>query len=238
MPSPGTVSLDQGIRQSTVLRRYMDLPKLLDLLHFKALYFRRADGFADRLEGALFPSLRASIDEAHATGSSPHNADYFYRRSRAGTYVSCWTRGAKDSMAHWQLYGGTRSGVAVTTTVEKLLETALNWKRDAMVHQVRYVDHVKMKTYVIGNYTDVLQFKHEAYKHERELRILISQMGSAWESNPVDLRLPVPDLDMLVRNVVVAPESGREFFEAVKGLCSQYGLRAPVRRSQLAFVPV
>jgi hypothetical protein len=237
MPLISSVSLDQGISQGTILRRYMDLPKLLDLLHFRALYFRRADGFTDRLEGALFPSLRASFDKAHATGDSPHNADYFYRRARAGTYVSCWTRGAKDSMAHWQLYGG-RNGIALTTTVGQLIETALSWKRHVLVNQVKYVDHNKVKKYVVGSYADVLQFKHKAYKHEQELRVLIPQQGSYWEANPIDLRLPVPNLDMLVRNIVVAPESGPEFFEAVKGLCSQYGLSAPVRRSKLALVPV
>lgn len=238
MSSSSTVSLDPGIPQSAILRRYMDLPKLLDLLHFRALYFRRADGFTDRLEGALFPSLRAAIDEAHMRGDSPHNADYFYRCARAGTYVSCWTRGAKDSMAHWQLYGGAKNGLALTTTVGQLIDTALSWERNAIVHQVKYVDHVKMKTFVIGSYTDVLQFKHEAYKHERELRILIPQRGSAWEANPIHLRLPVPNLDVLVRSVVVAPESGRDFFEVVKGLCVQYGLKAPVRRSKLALVPI
>ena len=93
------VSLDPDIQGSVILRRYMDVPKLLDLLNHKALYFRRADGFADRLEGALFPSLRKSLDQAHAVGHAPHNADHFYRRARTGTYVSCWTRGAKDSMA-------------------------------------------------------------------------------------------------------------------------------------------
>jgi len=216
----------------------MDLPKLLDMLHFRELYFRRADGFIDRLEGALFPYFRASLDEAHATGKSQHNADYFYRRARAGSYVSCWTLGAKDSMAHWQLYGGAKTGIAVTTTIDRLLKTALIWERDAIVHQVKYVDHVKIKSYVIGRYTDVLRFKHEAYKHERELRLLIPQQDSGWESNPIGLRLPVPALDVLVRSVVVAPESGHEFFEVIKGLCLQYGLRAPVRRSKLALVPV
>jgi hypothetical protein len=97
---------DTDIRQSSILRRYMDLPKLLDLLSTNTLYCRRADGFADRLEGALFPSFRKSLNEAFARGDVPNDADYFYRRSRMGSYVSCWTLGARDNMALWQLYGG------------------------------------------------------------------------------------------------------------------------------------
>ena len=235
---PFQVSLDTDLRQSTILRRYVDLPKLLDMLHFQALYIRRADGFADRLEGALFPSLRASINAAHAAGEIENGADYFYGRSRVGNYVSCWTLGAKDSMAHWQLYAGIKTGVAVTSTVDRLVRTALSWNRDSIINRVKYVDHLKIKNYVIGRYTDVLKFKHEAYKHERELRLVVPQQGAAWESNPESLRLPVPNLDTLVRSVVVAPEADHEFYEVVKGLCRRYGLKAPVRRSKLAFVPV
>jgi hypothetical protein len=118
------VTADPGIQLKTVLRRYMDLPKLLDLLHTRSLYFRRAVGFADRLEGALFPTLREVLDEAHKREELPHDADTFYRRARVGNYVSCWTIGARDNMALWQLYGGVRTSVVVTTTVERLVNCA------------------------------------------------------------------------------------------------------------------
>jgi hypothetical protein len=88
------------------------------------------------------------------------------------------------------------------------------------------------------DYTDVLQFKHEAYKHEKELRVIVPQQEDGWEFNPLSLRLCVPDLNLFVRSVVVAPESGDDFLEVVRELCSRYGLRAPVRRSKLALVPV
>ena len=229
---------DTDIGRNAILRRYMDLQKLLDLLHHRELYLRRADGFADRLEGALFPSLRVSMDKAHADGLSSQSADDFYRRARLGNYVSCWTLSGKDSMALWQLYGGVTTSVAVTSTPERLLNTVLGWNRQVEVRRVKYVNHLKIKTYLIGHYTDVLEFKHEAYRHEKELRVLVPQQNGDWESNPMGLRLPVPNLDVLVRSVVVAPEASNEFFEAVKGVCSRYGLSAPVRRSKLAFVPV
>lgn len=232
------VLVDKDIQQKLILRRYIDLPKLLDMLHTKSLYFRRADSFADRLEGALFPSARASLDKSYTVGSIGTNADYFYRRSRIGNYVSCWTRSRKDSMAHWQLYAGIRSGIVITTTVDHLLRTALTWKRDVLVHRVQYVDHLKVKNYVIGRYSDPLQFKHEAYKHENEVRVIIPQQSDVWESNPIELRLNVPDLNALIQSIVIAPEVSQEFYEAIKDLCSRYGLKTPIRRSKLAYVPV
>ena len=234
---PVQVSATPGLRRTAILRRYMDLAKLLDLLHSKSLYLRRADGFADRLEGALFPAFRRSMDESHARGELDHGADYFYRRARLGSYVSCWTIGAGDNMALWQLYGGTRTSVAVTTTVEQLIRVCLGWGRSSLLQKVEYVDHLKKKTFVIGRYTDTLQYKNTAYSYEDELRVIVPAQNEGWEDNPIGLRVPVPSLDELVRSVVVAPEADRHFKQAVEDLCRKYGLQAPVRRSKLSVVP-
>lgn len=229
---------DTDIRQSSILRRYMDIPKLLDLLATNTLYCRRADGFTDRLEGALFPNFRKSLNEAFARGDVPNDADYFYRRSRVGNYVSCWTLGARDNMALWQLYGGVKTSIAVTTTVDRLIRCALDWNRLTILHRVRYVDHRRVKTYVMGRYTDVLQYKSDAYKYEKEIRLLVPQQNDGWEDNPISIRLPLSSADALVRSIVIAPEADSNFVDQVRDLCKRYGLKAPVRRSMLSLMTV
>lgn len=231
---PVAVTTSPRLRRTAILRRYMDLPKLLDLLHSKSLYLRRADGFSDRLEGALFPAFRQQLNSARRRGELEFDAEYFYRRARQGNYVSCWTLGAHDNMALWQLYGGTRSSIALTTTVEQLIRLCLSWQRSALLWEVDYVDHRKKSSYVIGRYTDVLQYKNLAYSYEDELRILVPEQGDGWEENPLGLRLPIPDLNALVRSVVLAPEATAEFKASIEDLCRKYGLTAPVRRSALA----
>mgnify|MGYP007002410392 CR=1 FL=1 len=149
------VIADVGIKPDAILRRYLDLPKLLDLLHFKAMYFRRADGFTDRLEGALFPTLRTMIDKIHALGEADESADEFYHRARTFNYVSCWTLGGKDSMALWQLYGGVHTSIAMTTTFQRLCRVAMQWQRRVLIHRVKYVHHPNVKTFVVGAYSDL-----------------------------------------------------------------------------------
>ena len=216
----------------------MDLPKLLDLLSTNTLYCRRADGFSDRLEGALFPSFRKSLNERFLSGDAPTDADFFYRRSRVGNYVSCWTLGARDNMALWQIYGGVNTSIAVTTTVDRLIRCALGWDRDTILHKVRYVDHRRVKTYIMSRYTDVLQYKSDAYKYEKEIRLLVPQQDDGWEENPISIRLPLSSPDALVRSIVVAPEADPNFVDQVGELCRRYGLKAPVRRSTLSLMPV
>lgn len=238
MDSTTQVTFDANLRQESILRRYFDLPKLLDLLHTKSLYFRRADGFSDRLEGALFTSFRRSLDEAFARKEVPYDADYFYRRARVGNYVSCWTIGARDNMALWQLYGGVKTSIAVTSTVGRLIGCALAWNRATHLHKVKYVDHRRVRNYIMGHFTDVLQYKNDAYKYEKELRVVVPQQADGWEENPAGIRLELPSVDTLVRSVVVAPEADPHYVEAVRELCKRYSLKAPVRRSTLSLISV
>lgn len=235
---PSNLTIDPGLSSKSIVRRYIDLPKLLDLLHTKSLYFRRADGFTDRLEGALFPSFRKALDEAFTQGKLPHNSDHFYRRARVGNYVCCWTIGARDNMALWQLYGGVKTSIAITSTIGQLIQCGVMWNRSTHLGKVRYVDHRHVNSYLIGNYADVLQYKSDAYKYENELRLIVPQQENGWESNPIGIRLTLPNLDELVRSVVLAPEADADFLAAVQDLCKRYGLKAPVRRSMLSLVPI
>lgn len=234
----GEVNIDTDLKCGTKLRRYMDLPKFLDLLHSQTLYLRRADGFVDRLEGALFPSHRNFIQRARGAGFKRDGADVFYQRGRTGNYVSCWAHGNRDSIPLWRLYGGVGPSVAIETTIEQLAIAALSWERGAVIHRVKYVEHAKVKTYVISAYTDMLQYKHLAYKYENEVRLIVPQQGDGWESNPIGLRLPVPDLSRFIRAVVVSPESSPEVVEVIKGVTSKYGLKSTVLLSNLAKVVV
>lgn len=235
--TPIEVSMDAELKPTNIVRRYLDLPKFLDMLRTRSLYFRRADGFPDRFEGALIPAFRKTIDDGHRRGELPHNAEYFYRRARVGSFVSCWSLGAKDNMALWQLYGGVTTSVAVTSTIDRLVKTAVRWNEPTLLHKVRYIDHSKNPDMVIGRYTDVLCFKNEAYEYEKEIRLIVPRQSSNWEKNPDGIRLPISNLDVMLRSVVVAPEAEPWFVELIQDICRKYKVSAPVRRSKLAFLP-
>ncbi len=224
------------LKQHQIVRRYLDLPKFLDLLRSQSLYLRRADGFSDRFEGALTPAVRAALNEAHRDGHITCSADEFYQRARRGSFVSCWNLGAKDNMALWQLYGGAATSVVVTSTVDKLLNAAFRWTDDITFHKVRYIDHFKNPDMVVGAGTDLLQFKHEAYLYESEVRIVVSR-AKTWRSNAAGIRLPLGELNKVIRSVVVAPEAAPWFFDLVEDVTRKYGVSSPVRRSKLTELP-
>ena len=141
-------------------------------------------------------------------------------------------------MALWQLYGGVKTSIVVTSTVGRLIGCALAWNRSTHLHKVKYVDHRRVRNYVMGHFTDVLQYKNDAYKYEKELRIVVPQQDDGWETNPIGIWLTLPSVDLLVRSVIVSPEVEPSFLDAVRELCNRYDLKAPVRRSKLSLVPV
>ena len=234
---PIVVNVDPELKPTNIVRRYLDLPKFLDMLLTSSLYLRRADSFTDRFEGALTPAFRRAIDDGHLKGDLKHDAEYFYRRARVGSFVSCWSLGAKDNMALWQLYGGVTTSVAITTTIERLIKVAKRWNEPTLLHKVEYIDHSKNPDMVIGQYTDVLRFKNEAYEYEKEIRVIVPRQSKDWEKNPDGIRLFVDDLNALLRSVVVSPEAQPWFVELTQDVCSRYNISAPVRRSKLAFLP-
>lgn len=235
--APSVFFVGEPTPQSTVLRRYIDVAKFLDLLHTRTLYLARADTFSDRLEGALFPSLRRLLDETRNAGQPLYDADTFYFGARKGCFVSCRSLGARDNMALWQLYGGTKTSLAITTTVAQLLRLARSWPEEVELQRVKYVEHKSHRDWVIGSPRDVLGYKDRAYFYERELRLTVSRLVPDLHSNPPGIRLPVADLSETIRSVVLAPEATPDFLSSIKDLCAKYGLTAPVRQSKLAFVP-
>jgi ribosomal protein L7Ae-like RNA K-turn-binding protein len=80
-----------------------------------------------------------------------------------------------------------------------------------------------------------LQYKSDAYKFERELRIVAPHQKK--DNHSMGVRIPLKNINSLIRSVVIAPDADVSFSEAVSDLCKKYGLTAPIRRSKLSFFP-
>jgi len=222
------VTTDTDLNQKDAVRRYLSLPKYIDLLRSSKLYFARVDQFRDKFEGVLPPGLRKAIDDAHSKGEVDRTSQTRLEQLRTGAYVSCWSSGVIDNMALWQLYGTASSGVAVTTTIDELIHACVNWREKVRIHKVQYIDHFANPD------LDPLQFKHVAYRFEEEVRLVIGRDGET--QRPKGLNFPV-DLKRIIQSVVVAPEAKPWFFDLVSDITSRYDVSAPVSLSPLAQVP-
>lgn len=123
------------------LWRYLDLPKLLDLLNSEQIYFARLDNFEDNIEGITGKNVSIKFKN-QSTPLTPENINKKFdeetqarliqedklRReeylrnlstSQETQFASCWYLGDRESLAMWKIYS-KNDGVAVKFNAREL----------------------------------------------------------------------------------------------------------------------
>ncbi|UCV28689.1 hypothetical protein [Ferribacterium limneticum] len=233
--------ISSELSDNRVLRRYLDLPKFIDLLRTQNLFLCRADLFQDKFEGSFTPSLRAAIEEAYSYNKSEFSYEKFKKELREGVYVNCWSLGVNDNMALWELYGKSDASVAITTTVGRLRKelAASNLLGVTSLCKVEYIKHWNDPKIDIIPYSNVFRYKVVAYDFEREVRIIHDRFEQNFKMSGKESGLPLSvRLNSLLRSIVVSPSAQPWFIDLVKDVAQRYGVTTPVRRSKLSLDPI
>lgn len=235
------LSVDSVLRDSRVLRRYLDLSKFIDLLRTRSLYLRRADLFQDKFEGSFTPSLKAAIEEAYDVHKTDFSYEKFKKELREGVYVNCWSLGVNDNMALWELYGKSEASVAVTTTVGRLRREleASPLSGATSICKVEYIKHWRDPKISILPYSNIFRYKVVAYDFEREVRIIHDRLQQNFKKSDKQTGVLVKvRLDRLLQSIVVSPSAQPWFIDLVKDVTQRYGITTPVKQSKLAIEPI
>ncbi|MDT8837801.1 hypothetical protein ParKJ_10290 [Paraburkholderia fungorum] len=236
----GVPSLGKGLTENTVLWRYLDMAKFLDLLQNNTLYFCRGDRFADKYEGAFTESIKHAIEEAFHKNQIDMSVAEFKNQLRQRVFVNCWHASSDDSMAMWSLYGKSAAAVAITTTVGRLRDAIKLAKLPHAINiaKVEYVKHWRDPALVFKPYSNVFAYKLKAYDYEREVRVIIDRFDEYLDATALpEAMSAVVSLPALLRSIVVSPEASPWFVKLVDDIVRKYDVSVPVRRSKLAFDP-
>ena len=240
----------------TKLWRYQDFAKFISLLDSKKLFFTRADSFEDPFECARgfnfqkgyiyakeenYLRLKVTTQLKNAGNINPTDAEieaalaaekenYLKQQEekRKNYFVSCWHENERESEGMWKLYTSALSqGVAVQTTAERL---CLALENDAFrIGKVEYTSYDKP----LADSQVPVWYKRDSFAHEREVRVVIKDVGSS------DRGILVPiDLETLIENVYVSPTAAPWLAALVKSVMHQYRIDKPVLYSQLNDKPV
>src|SRR5271170_1298325 len=121
----------------TILWRYSDFAKFMELIERRKLWFSRADKFEDPLEGTLtdaenahFRSLRTDVPPPDR---GTHSFSEVQQMMRSTVFVNCWREGTYESMAMWDIYGKGSGVVAIKSTVGRLKEAFGAYKWDVLI---------------------------------------------------------------------------------------------------------
>ncbi|NRT11097.1 hypothetical protein [Flavobacterium sp. 14A] len=212
----------------TIIWKYLDLSKFLDLLMSRKLFMSRSDKFEDQYEGTFseptFEEIRKlSID----------NPDFlkFYKTHRERVAISSWHINEYESFAMWQIFTQNSEGLAIQSTIGRLQESLHlenNYKQ--YIGEVNYIDYKKEYIPFDDMFFPFL-FKRKSFQYEREVRVITDVKENKITLND-GLKISV-DIDKLIENIYIHPKSENWYKNLVIQLVKQLGFDFNIEKSDL-----
>ncbi|MFE3868995.1 hypothetical protein ACFX5E_13075 [Flavobacterium sp. LS2P90] len=213
---------------NTVVWKYLDLSKFLDLLMSQKLFMSRSDKFEDQYEGTFseptFEEIRKlSID----------NPDFlnYYKTHREKVAISSWHINEYESFAMWQIFTQNSEGLAIQSTIGRLQESLvpeINFKQ--YIGEVNYIDYKKEHIPFDDMFFPFL-FKRKSFQYEGEVRI-ITDIGESEIKINEGLKINV-NINQLIEKIYIHPKSENWYKNLVIQLVKQLGFDFTIEKSDL-----
>jgi hypothetical protein len=233
--------------EATVLTRYLTHSKYVDMVGTQSIYFSRLvrlrDGDPD--EGRVATShylADARFREADGTNAPDQRAlyrEFLEQGPHQQAYVSCWYIGEAESERMWHEYVPAGEGVAVQTTVGRLLQhfNGDGGIKTVTLAPIAYVDYNEATMAGIEERDDTLaalKYKGTSWIHESEMRaILLYNMFYIYPQIPkYGERLSVSLGDFVTR-LFLAPNATPEYEQKARDVVSETSVVKLFRRSAL-----
>ena len=212
----------------TIVWKYLDLSKFLDLLLSKKLFMSRSDKFEDQYEGTFseptFEEIRKlSID----------NPDFlnYYKKHREKEAISSWHINEYESFAMWQIFTQNSEGLAIQSTIgrlQKALQPEEHFQQ--YIGEVNYIDYKKEYIPFDDLFFPFL-YKRKSFQYEREVRIISDVTQNNLKLND-GLKINV-DVNLLIEKIYIHPKSENWYKNLVIQLVAKLGFDISIEKSDL-----
>lgn len=212
----------------TIVWKYLDLSKFLDLLLGKQLFMSRSDKFEDQYEGTFseptFEEMkRLSVD-------NPDFLDY-YKNHRKNVVVSSWHINEHESFAMWQIFTKNNEGLAIQSTIGRMQEALKPETRyEQHIGAVNYIDYKKEYIPFDNDFFPFL-FKRKSFQYELEVRIVADLTRHNLFINE-GVKTDV-DINILIEKIYIHPKSENWYKRLVVELMQRLGFDIPIEKSDL-----
>jgi hypothetical protein len=155
-------------QSDTIIWKYMDLWKFLDLIDNSRLFFCQAKQLEDKLDGRIPINYINKLDEKHPI----KEVDKFAQTVLKWThYVNCWSKEENETYPLWKVYSDYKTAVAIKSTIGHLIESISNDTKEQYIGQVNYVTP-KHNYAFHGNTFQFFYEKRDYFAFEKEVRII------------------------------------------------------------------
>lgn len=212
----------------TIVWKYLDLSKFLDLLMSRKLFMSRSDKFEDQYEGTFSEPTYEEIKKL--SENNPEFLDY-YKSHREKVVVSSWHINEYESFAMWQIFTQNNEGLAIQSTIgrlQKALKPEINYSQ--FIGEVNYIDY--KKEYIpFDNLFFPFMFKRKSFQYEREIRIISDLAESNIKIND-GIKIDV-DVNQLIEKIYIHPKSENWYKKLVIELVSKLDYTIEIEKSDL-----
>ncbi|MRX67732.1 hypothetical protein SAMN06265349_105104 [Flavobacterium resistens] len=213
---------------NTIVWKYLDLSKFLDLLLSKKLFMSRSDKFEDQYEGTFSEPTYEEIKKL-----AIDNPDFlnYYKTHREQVAISSWHINEYESFAMWQIFTQNSEGLAIQSTIGRL-QKALNPENnfDQYIGEVNYIDYKKEYIPFDDLFFPFL-FKRKSFQYEREVRIITDTSKSTIKLND-GLKINV-DINQLIEKIYIHPKSENWYKKLVIELVERLDFGFEIEKSDL-----
>jgi hypothetical protein len=162
--------------------------------------------------------------------------------------ISCWHENDQESDAMWALYAHREAGIAVKSSVRRLIDAFSKSSRDMDIAKVIYDTEGRASALTSDIYSPLL-IKRPAFQHEHEVRLITRtfdgfDQGRSSDEFVLDYQKQLPPgvavecaLDTLIDEVVLSPLMPRYFANAVTNITAVLAPDLKVRPSLLLTPP-
>lgn len=192
----------EQIDDKDILWRYQDLPRYLDLLIRKKLFFTRIDQFEDPFEG------KYNISDKQVKNDYSNLAEDHSNKRIAYT-INTWHRNDDENYAMWNIYAKSY-GLAIQTNYKKLKNSFHQSDKPVYIGKVIYYNESAEQ---IPMDDPLAPFLHKRcmYQYENEVRCcyIMNEAEKSefkWEEQDTYNGVFIPiDLDMLIERIYISP---------------------------------
>ena len=228
----------QPDNSSVKVWRYLDLPKLIDLLQTRSLYFARVSSLdKDPFEGSPTKGTLKLI-EAIKEEYIRNGLEKIIPSAKDSTYINCWHASSVESVALWEQYGTEAGAIAIQSTYDKLAEAfPSDPGKTVYMGMIQYKDYTDPDEYTnfpdnsIINTISLFFHKRIEYQHEKEVRALIP-LSPEVVNDQDGIKINI-DVDKTIEEIRMRPRTPKWITEVVTKLIKKYDLHLKVKPSQL-----
>jgi hypothetical protein len=213
----------EQIHDEDMLWRYQDLPRYLDLLIRKKLFFTRFDCFEDPFEGQYNVVAENAVD--------------YVRRLQSNNIifsVSTWHRNSAENYAMWNIYAKSY-GLAVQTNYKRLKDSFRVSDKPVHIGKVIYYNE---SSHQIPTDDPLAPFLHKRcmYEYENEVRCCYildeKEKNIIWEEQDTYNGVFIPvDLDILIERIFISPYAPKWFRDLIERTNEMFNIHKEIVHS-------